>query len=176
MNGFDMIIIVVLVYCIIRGVFRGFVREVASIVGLLAGFYTAYNFYGTVAPLLSGWIKDPGYAALTGFLLLFCGVFLAVTVIGILIRFIMKMALLGVLDRIIGALFGALKGVLIISLLFFLLVRFLPPKGASIVHKSRLSPFANAISADIVRLIPRDMREGFVNRLDELKKGKPKSP
>jgi membrane protein required for colicin V production len=170
MNGFDMLVVVVLGYCIIRGVFKGFIREVSSIVGVLGGFYAAYAHHRSVAPFFAGWISDPVYREIAGFVVLFCGVFLAVLLIGALIRFLLRMALLGVLDRIFGAVFGVLKGVILVSLLFFFLVRFLPPKGVAVVQGSKLSPFVNTVSKDIARLVPPDIRDRFIKRLDDLEK------
>ncbi len=170
MNGFDMIILVVMGYCVIRGIFRGFIREVSAIVGVLGGGYAAYSYYRPLSPLFAAWISDPSYHAIAAFLVLFCAVFLAVMLVGILIRFLVKMALLGVIDRIFGAMIGAVKGVLIVSLIFLFLVSFLPPRAGLIVQQSRLSPLVNAVSKDMVRLVPLETRKRFMNRLDDIKK------
>ena len=53
MNPFDMLIIVVLAFSVIRGIFRGLVKELSSIVGVMAGFYAAYSYYPSIAGLLA---------------------------------------------------------------------------------------------------------------------------
>ena len=116
MNPFDMAIVVILGYCVIRGIFRGLIKEVFSVIALVAGFYVAYFYHETVSMMLSEWITAPEYIHIISFILLFCIVFLMITVIGLLLRFIVKIALLGVLDRIFGGVFGALKAIVIISL------------------------------------------------------------
>ena len=55
MNPFDMVIVVILSFCLIRGFFRGLIKELASIVGVLGGFYAAYTYY----PILQG-CSPPG--------------------------------------------------------------------------------------------------------------------
>ena len=45
MNPFDILMLIILAYGLIRGIFRGLVRELASIIGVLGGFYAAYSYY-----------------------------------------------------------------------------------------------------------------------------------
>jgi membrane protein required for colicin V production len=170
MNPFDMAIIVVLGYCIIRGIFRGLIKEVSSIVGLAAGFYVAYSYHGSVAPLFSMWITEPAYLKITSFVLLFCSVFLTIALIGILIRFVIKLVLLGVVDRIFGGVFGALKAVLVVSFAYILLITFLPAGGVSVVSESKLAPQINTIARGIIQVVPKDVRNSYHKKLSEIKK------
>ncbi|MGA6927040.1 MAG: CvpA family protein, partial [Desulfosarcina sp.] len=59
MNPFDIVVVTILAYGLIRGIFRGLVREISSIVGVLGGFYAAYTYYPQVARLIDGWISNP---------------------------------------------------------------------------------------------------------------------
>ena len=170
MNPFDMAIIVVLGYCIIRGIFRGLIKEVSSIAGLAAGFYVAYSYHGSVAPLFSTWITEPAYLKITSFVLLFCSVFLTIALIGILIRFVIKLVLLGVVDRVLGGVFGALKAVLVVSFAYILLITFLPVGGVSVVSSSKLAPQINTIARGIIQVVPKDVRNSYHKKLSELKK------
>ncbi len=170
MNPFDMAIVVILGYCVIRGIFRGLIKEVFSAIGVVAGFYVAYVYHETVSLILSEWITAPAYIHIISFVLLFCMVFLIITVIGLLLRFIVKIALLGVLDRILGAVFGALKAIVIVSLIYLLLSTFLPQGGRSMVLKSKLAPQVHAIGKGIVRVIPESTRDTFNKNLEKLNK------
>jgi len=170
MNPFDMAIIVVLGYCIIRGIFRGLIKEVSSIVGLAAGFYAAYSYHGSVSPLFSKWITEPAYLKITSFVLLFCSVFLTIALIGILIRFVIKLVLLGVVDRIFGGVFGALKATLVVSFAYILLITFLPAGGVSVVSESKLAPQINMLARGIIQVVPKDVRESYNKKLSELKR------
>jgi membrane protein required for colicin V production len=170
MNPFDMAIVVILGYGIIRGIFRGLIREMASIIGVAAGFYIAYFNYKALSPLLARWITNSAYVDIVSFIILFCAVLMIITGAGILIRLIIKIALLGVADRVLGALFGALKGALIVSLLFILLVSFLPPGGVRMVSDSKIAPYVNAVSREVVKVIPDDMRGNFMKNIEKLKK------
>src|SRR5210317_876877 len=130
MNPFDIFIIIVLGYSIIRGLFRGLVKELSSIIGVLGGFYAAYTYYPLVAGLLSRLIRDISYLNILSFLIIFCGVLIIVGVLGVIIKYLLNIAFLGWVDRIGGVVFGVLKGVLIVSILFITLTAFLP-KGTA---------------------------------------------
>ena len=170
MNPFDMAIVVVLGYCIIRGIFRGLIREVASIAGLVAGFYVAYSYHPAVAPLFSKWMTEPAYQNIVSFILLFCIVFLVIVLSGMLLRVLIRLVLLGMVDRIFGSLFGALKAVLIVSFAYILLITFLPAGGAALVGESKLAPQLNRIAGGIIRLVPEDVRTSYQQKLANLKK------
>ena len=72
MNPFDMLAIVILAFCVIRGVFRGLVKELSSVVGVLAGFYAAYTYYMQVSTFLSRWMTNTAYVNILSFLIIFC--------------------------------------------------------------------------------------------------------
>jgi len=169
MNPFDMAIIVLMGYTVIRGIFRGFIREVAGIIGLLAGFYAAYAYHANFSPVLQRWIADPAYQNITAFIILFCIITLLIIGLGMLVRLIVNMMLLGVLDRIFGAVFGAVKGALVASLLLVVLVNFLPSGGVNLIAESRLAPVVTAMSKEMVRLIPENARESFNFRMQAIR-------
>ncbi|MFP4668657.1 MAG: CvpA family protein [Desulfosalsimonas sp.] len=170
LNPFDMVVVIILGYCVIKGAFRGIIREAAAVVGVLGGFYAAFMFYENIAPAFSGLTDNMNYAYFAAFLLLFCAVFAAVLFAGMLVRAVVQLMLLGVVDRALGSLFGAVKGVIIVSLLFFLLT-FILPQGTStdLIRDSKLAPYVNSATAGIVRVIPEDARRAFAARLKELK-------
>ncbi len=170
MNPFDMAIIVILGYCIIRGIFRGLIKEVSSIAGLAAGFYVAYSYHGAVSFLFSKWITEPAYINIACFLFLFCSVFFIIALIGILIRFVIKLVLLGVVDRIFGGVFGALKAILIVSCIYILLVTFLPAGGATIIRASKLAPRIQLIASGIISVVPKEVRDSYQKKISDLKK------
>jgi len=43
MNALDVVIAVIVGFCLIRGIFRGLIKELSSIIGVFAGFYFAGN-------------------------------------------------------------------------------------------------------------------------------------
>ncbi|MBW2639475.1 MAG: CvpA family protein [Deltaproteobacteria bacterium] len=169
MNLFDIIVIVILGYCLIRGIFRGLVKELSSIIGVFGGFYAAYTYYPVLAKPLSEWIANAGYLNILSFLIIFCGVFIIISILGIIINYLLKIVFLGWLDRVSGAMFGAMKGILIVSVLLIALTAFLP-KGTPVIKDSLLSPYVTLISEKMAKVISKDMKHDFSTKIATIKK------
>ena len=169
MNPFDVFIILIMGYSIVRGLFRRVVKEVSSIFGFLGGFYAAYSSYPMVAKLLSGIIDEQSYLNILSFLIVFCGILIIISILGVVIKYLLNVAFLGWIDRICGLGFGLIKGVLIVSVIFIILTTFLS-KGAPIIKKSILAPHVIWISEKMVGLVSDDMKKDFFTKLDEFKK------
>ena len=169
MNAFDIFIVVVVGFCLIRGVFRGLIKELSSIIGVLAGFYAAYTYYVKLAHLLSRWISDTGYLNIFSFLIIFCCVFILISVLGVVIKYLLNVAFLGWIDRICGAGFGLIKGILIVSIVMISLTAFLP-KGSPLIKKSLLAPHVALVSETMAKVVSKDMKGEFASKIDALKK------
>jgi membrane protein required for colicin V production len=168
MNPLDILIIVIVGFCLVRGIFRGLIKELSSIVGVLGGFYGAYTYYPEVAKLLSRWISNTGYLNILSFLIIFLGVFLIIAIAGVVIKYLLKIVFLGWVDRICGAGFGFIKGILIVSVLVMVFTTFLPKK-ASIIKDSLLAPHVMLISENMAKIVPKDMKGQFREKIEELK-------
>jgi membrane protein required for colicin V production len=169
MNTFDIIVAVILTYSLIRGLFRGLVKEVASIIGVLGGFFAAYSFYSPAAEYLSGLVSNPAYRNILAFLIIFCAVVIVINLLAIIIKYILKVVLLGWLDRLGGLGFGAIKAVLIGSVLFLVLTAFLP-KGTPLIRDSMAAPYLSMVSEKLATLVSSEIRGEFSAKLEALKK------
>ncbi len=169
MNFFDIIVIVILGYCLIRGIFRGLVKELSSIIGVFGGFYAAYTYYPILAKPLSKWIANGGYLNILSFLIIFCGVFIIISILGIIINYLLKIVFLGWLDRVSGAMFGAMKGILIVSVLLIALTAFLP-KNTPVIKDSLLAPYVTLVSEKMAKVISKDMKHAFSTKIATIKK------
>jgi len=169
MNPFDIFIIIIIGYSLIRGLFRGLIKEVSSILGVLGGFYAAYSYYPMVAKLLAGLIINPSYLNILSFLIIFCSVLIIISILGIVIKYLLNVAFLGWIDRACGLAFGLIKGVLIVTVLFIILTTFLP-RGAPLIKKSILAPHVIWISEKMINVVPKEMKKDFFGKLDEFKK------
>lgn len=169
MNPFDVFIIIVLGYSIVRGLFRGLVKEVSSIFGVLGGFYAAYSYYPVVAKIFAGLVINPSYLNILSFLAIFCIVLIIISILGVVIKYLLNVAFLGWIDRLCGVFFGLIKGVLIVTVLFIILTTFLP-KGAPLIKKSVLAPHVIWISEKMVNLVSEEMKRDFFGKLEEFKR------
>jgi membrane protein required for colicin V production len=169
MNFLDIVLVIILSFCVIMGVFRGLIKELSSIIGVLGGFYAAFTYYMLVAKLLSKWITNTGYLNILSFLIIFCGVFIIISILGVIINYLLKIAFLGWLDRVLGSVFGAMKGILIVSVLLIALTAFLP-KGTPVIKDSLLSPYVTLVSEKIAKVVSKDMKHAFSAKIETIKR------
>ena len=167
MNALDIVIGIILVFTLIRGIFRGLVEEIASIIGIFGGIYGAVFYYPAAAQFLHRWISDAAYANIIGFLIIFGTLFIIVGILGVLIKYLLNIASLGWFDRLCGAAFGGIKGILIASVLLLVLMTFLP-SGTPLIKSSRLAPHVAVITENIVKIVPRDMKQRFGDKLKKV--------
>jgi membrane protein required for colicin V production len=169
MNAFDIFVAVILGYSLIAGLFRGLVKEVSSIIGVLGGFFAAYSYYDVLAHYLVRVASNPAYRNILAFLLIFCGVLVLVNALAMVLKYLMKIVFLGWLDRLGGVIFGLAKGVLIVAVLFLMLTTFLP-KGASLIKDSACAPYVSMVSEQLATVVTSEIKRDFAAKLGELKK------
>ena len=119
MNTFDIIIAALLLFGFVRGLMKGLFVEVASLVALVAGVYGAIHF----SYFIGDWLKDSvewdeKYISLTAFAATFVVIILVISLTGKLLTKIADFASLGILNKLLGGAFGALKIGLILSVIF----------------------------------------------------------
>jgi len=113
MTWFDYAVIAVVGLSVMLAVFRGVVRELAAI----AGWAAAFVLSGLFAHDLAQWLPvalSPMLKAVIAYLVLFLGVLLLSGIAGLALTRLFHAAGLGFADRAVGALFGLMRGVLIV--------------------------------------------------------------
>ena len=126
-NWFQMAILdIILGILLLLGLWKGFnnglLIELASIVALIAGIYGAIHFSYIAGDYLTEQMNwEERYVNLTSFVITFIIIVLAVHFAGKLLTKVANIALLGLLNKIAGAVFGALKVAVILGaiLVFF---------------------------------------------------------
>lgn len=118
MTTLDIIILVVLGAGAIVGFSKGFLKQLASLLGLVAGLLIAKALYATVAervflPLTDSLTVAQGIA----FVVIWLAVPLAFLLLASLLTKAMEAVSLGWVNRLLGAVLGALKATLLVSLL-----------------------------------------------------------
>ena len=168
MNAFDILIIVIVSFCLIRGAFRGLIAEVSSIIGVVAAFYGAYTYYPLITVYAQKWIENAGIRNIIAFFLMFCAILIVINLVSLLIRKILNLVFLGWVDRTFGLVFGAVKGILIVSVIFIMVTSFLP-KNSDLLTTSKFSPYIAQVSEALTVFVSKNSRKDFLKKLEELK-------
>lgn len=118
LNYLDLGVALIFLFFLIRGVWIGFVRQIAAFFALVGSYLIAGRYAGEVLPAVAQLIEQPKLAFLASFVLLFLVSSLIFTLIGKFLQHLMRVTLLGWLDRLAGTLLGALKAAALASLIF----------------------------------------------------------
>ncbi|AOW21309.1 CvpA family protein [Urechidicola croceus] len=118
MNTFDIILLGLLLFGFIRGLMKGLFVEMASLVSLLAGVYGAIHFSYFVGNFLENRVDwEEKYISIVAFAITFIIIVVVIALLGKLFTKIADFASLGIINKILGGVFGALKIGLILSVL-----------------------------------------------------------
>ncbi len=154
----DLVILGVLLVSTIVSLFRGFIREVFSLLVWIAAGFCALQAAGPLAEQMGGLIEMPSARLVVAFV----GVFVLVLVVGALINYLLGKLIastgLGATDRLFGALFGALRGLAIV-LAAVIIARFTPFPDDPWWQESRLLPEFERLAFWVVTQFPESMQE-----------------
>ncbi|GMN09677.1 CvpA family protein [Croceitalea sp. MTPC9] len=122
MSFLDIVLGILLVWGLYKGLKNGLFVELASLVALVAGIYGAIHFsYIAGDYLYQNMEWSEKYIKVTAFLITFIAIIVLVGLAGKLLTKIADFAMLGLLNKIAGGIFGALKVAIILGamLIFF---------------------------------------------------------
>lgn len=114
MTAFDYAVLTVISASVLLGLWRGVVSEVLALAAWIGAFLVARLVAVDVANGLTGQIAEPGLRLAVAYVLVFVSVLLVFAIARMLISLLLKAVGLGVLDRLLGAAFGVLRGILVV--------------------------------------------------------------
>lgn len=103
------------------GVFRGFVREVMSLIGWGVSAWLAWRFANVFAPVFDSIIQSPDVRKAASFISIFLLSLVLFALLSYFISKIMNKSALKGMDRTLGMVFGLLRGAIIIAVLAILI-------------------------------------------------------
>jgi membrane protein required for colicin V production len=114
MTWLDYAVIGVFAISLIVGAWRGLVREVVSILGWVIAFLAANLFAGPLGPSMPEAIPSPELRVAAAYVAVFVASLILTSLAGLILSKVVKAVGLGGIDRLLGALFGAARGALIL--------------------------------------------------------------
>lgn len=160
----DWLILVILLVSVLSAAKNGFFVEVFSLAGVLVGLVLASWNYQRLLPWISHWIHSLAAAEALSFLLIALGVMILAGLAGRIIRWSVRSVGLGWADRFLGAIFGFVKGFVLVTIAMLAVAAFFPQ--ASWLRQSRFAPdfltAAHRASVIAPQDLQRRIREGVV--------------
>ena len=162
-NGFDWLLAGILLFSMIAGLRRGFVRTVFGLAGFVGGFLLASWKYVRVGEMIidAGWIRSTSAAMVVAYVLIVVFVALGVELVAKILQKSVRSVGLGFMDRMLGGLFGFVRGWMIGIALLMIPATFAPQ--SKLVATSILSPYFFAVAHDVSFLVPQYLERLTLN-------------
>ena len=148
----DIIILIIISFFTFNGFKNGFIKEALRIVGMTSGFLVAHNFYNKLIPYLEVYIINTSLLSITSYLTIFLITLISVNILGIFLQKFFELILLGWLNRLLGTLLGLIKGVVIVSILIFILEIAPLEIRQKLQRDSELYKICNKVKNDVIKL------------------------
>jgi membrane protein required for colicin V production len=117
MTGFDYVALGIVGVSLVFGLWRGVVGEIIALVAWVLAIVAAVEFGATLGHAVFGGLSDPALRTLAGCVVIFVGVLVVMALFRMLVKSMVKALGLSVSDRILGMLFGLVRGVLVCMVL-----------------------------------------------------------
>jgi membrane protein required for colicin V production len=170
MNLLDIIVISMMVFFVVKGLFRGFFREIASLTGFILGISLGNHFQPLITDFLSSYLPSTKYLPLIAFTAVLTVVVALSNILGMILKLFFRKLLLKSIDRTFGAGLAFIKG-LIVTYLMIVILTFLIPSKAPLIAESKLTPIIIRSYQSMISVIPRDHLERLKNRIIDKEEG-----
>ena len=169
-NAWDWAILVVWVISSGYGVVRGFAREVLSVIGWVAAFLCAKVLAGSVANVMEGVIDESTTRYLLAWIFTFIAVLLVFGLIASFLSNQMRQPGFNVGNRMLGAVFGLARGLLIAPLMSVVLRAIVPDDQQSLINNAVLMGpvdwVAEWVGANFERVLEAEPTDAVKETLD----------
>jgi membrane protein required for colicin V production len=155
----DYAFVVIIVFSTVFALTKGIARELISLVALVGGFIFAAYYYHTVARVFADYTRTETVANLLGFLVIFLSIILVGAIAAYIANRFVKMASLEWFDRVLGGVFGFLRGWAVTSIIVLALIAF--PVRDNLVAQSQLAPYLLAGARAAVLVVPQELKDRF---------------
>ena len=122
MTVLDIIILILLVFASLHGMSKGFISQVGSLIALFAGAWVSFHFSEMICNYLSQYLEGISQTVIhvIGYVLVFLVILILFAILARIIKGIFKLAMLGWLDKLLGAVLAIITTGLLIGIALIL--------------------------------------------------------
>jgi membrane protein required for colicin V production len=173
MNWLDYVFLAILLFSVSMSARKGFSREIIGLTAALSALVLGMWFYGLAGSFLLPYVSSVRVANLAGFLLVVFAVLVLGWMVGWIVNRFLRTIGLSFFDRLLGAAFGFIRGLLIAIALLTGYMAFGPQVdlktvSASVLN-SRIAPYVLDASHLFVAIAPMELKASFLQQYSQVK-------
>lgn len=149
-NYFDIFVIIAMAFFFIKGAYSGFFEEISGIVAIILSIFLL-RMYGTAVADFIGKYSSSSLNYPFAVIIIVVGSFIGVSLTARVLSKIMQVTFTGWINRLFGAIFGIVKGVLLTGIVAFVLSWFL--KEDPLITTSKSIPYLLDIINEVVDFV-----------------------
>jgi membrane protein required for colicin V production len=167
MTPADWAIAAVVLLSVVLAVSQGFLYEAFSLAGIVVGYLVAAWEYPLVARWLAAYVTMPWVAEIAGFIVIFFAVVILAGIAGRLARWGAGVVGLQLFDRLLGGVFGFVRGVLLVMVALLALTSWTP--SAAWIARSQLAPYVLVVAKGAIWVAPSSVRSHFWDGIKQIR-------
>jgi membrane protein required for colicin V production len=162
MNWLDIVLAIILAASVLMSFRKGLSREVIGLVSVILALVLSTWFYGAAGSFLLSYVSSPRVANFAGFCLVFVGVMLLGSLVSYMVGRFLRVTGLSIIDHMLGAGFGLLRGTLVaVALVMGMMAFSQGDKPPAAVVDSRRAPFVVDAARLFAGMAPHELNAGF---------------
>jgi len=144
---FDLLLIGIIALSGIVALFRGFIQEALSLVLWIFAFMASLYLVEYLDPYISEYIENPELRRMASLFTIFAIIIFAGGFVIKILRSLIHWSGMGGLDRVLGALFGCARGIILIAIIYLILPSDI--KQSAFIAQSKSAPMLNKLSPEV---------------------------
>lgn len=165
----DAVILAIIAISVVVAFFRGFISEALSLVVWILAFVGSVMYYQDVGKMLPNLFggslngisgEDSIFGDLISFAITFIGLLIVLGLVNLLITFILRRLSISWPDRLLGAIFGLLRGLFIVAIISLFIIES-PFKDSEYWQNAKLTGAATSWANTLASFIPENFLDSI---------------
>lgn len=166
----DLTIIGAIVLSVLTGLVRGFVKELFALIAWVLAIWLALNYSATLDPWLSNYLPVKTTRIVVEFIVILMAALIVGNIINLMVTVLLKSSGFSVVDRILGMIFGFVRGIFIITLIM-LALKITVASNVEYLYQSQLfrqfNPLVNWMAKFVPTVIKKVNKEVKIHKKDK---------
>ncbi|MGA7277686.1 MAG: CvpA family protein [Desulfocapsaceae bacterium] len=154
LSPYDFVVAGIIVLLVLRGIWLGLLRQIIPLLALYFGYLAASRYHAELLPFLKNISDNPKVVFLAAYVIMFGATYIVAFVIGKGLAQVIQVTVIPWFDRILGAIIGLAKAVILVILVHMVLGTLMAPEN-EMLRTCRTCPTLNKMT-DVARQIIRD--------------------